>query len=254
MQRAIKKLKPNAGFSHIFHVGILALLPVVLFVLVRLGDYFVSLALGLVLLSKWRMFAVKPRFWLGNIRANAVDILVGMSIVLFMAHSANFAWQIAWAAGYMIWLTVIKPGSSVLFNALQAMIALLLSMMALFMVLGDAPLLLLVLTTGVICYSTAYHFLAGFDEPYAKFLANTWAFMGGAITWILGHWLLYYGILAQPTLIIVALGYGLGGLYYFDHHDRLSRIIKLEFAFIVGVVLVVNVIALAISGASGSIL
>ena len=81
-----------------------------------------------------------------------------------------------------------------------------------------------------------------------------WAFMGVAITWVLGHWLLFYGILAQPTLILVVLGYGLGGLYYFDHHDRLSRIIKLEFAFIVVAILVINLIALEISSSSSSII
>lgn len=247
-----RKLKPGGGFSHIFHISLLAVLPVVILILVRLD--FATIALGMVVISKWRMFAVKPRFWLVNIRANIVDILVGFSVVLFMAHDPSFTWQVAWAFGYTIWLTVIKPGSTIFMNALQAMIALLLSMMALYLVAGDAPLYVLVAGIAVICYGTAHHFLTSFDEPYTKFLANMWAFMGAAISWVLGHWLLYYGILSQPTLIIVVLGYGLAGLYYFDHHDKLSRIIKMEFAFIVAAIVFINIIALAISGMRSSII
>ncbi len=250
--KIVQKIKPGGGFSHIFHVSLLAVLPVLLLILVSLD--FATLALGLVVLSKWRMFAVKPRFWLVNIRANLVDLLVGFSVVLFMAHDTTFTWQIAWTVGYTIWLTVIKPGSTIFMNALQAMIALLLSMMALYLVAGDAPLYVQVAGTAIICYGTAHHFLTSFDEPYTKFLSNMWAFMGATVSWVLGHWLLYYGILSQPTLIIVVLGYGLAGLYYFDHRDKLSRVIKLEFAFIVAAIVFINIVALAISGMRSSII
>lgn len=252
MQQALTKLKPTGGLPHVFHVFLLALLPIILFVLVRLD--FVTLALSLIIISKWRMFAVKPRFWLVNIRANAVDILVGLSVVLFMAHFAEFGLQVAWALAHIIWLTVIKPGASIVMNALQSMTALLLSQMALFMVAGDLSLLVLVMASGLICFAVAHHFLSSFDEPYTKFLAYCYAFMGAAITWILGHWLLYYGILAQPALLIIVIGYGLGGLYYFDHHDRLSRIIKMEFAFIMIAIVIINLAVLAISSSSGSII
>lgn len=253
MQQAISKLAPKGGFSHVFHIGLMTIFPLVLFILVRLD--LTTLALGLVFVSKWRMFAVKPRFWIANIRANSVDILVGLSIVLFMAHhNTSFVWQISWMVGYVIWLTVIKPGSTTVYSSLQAMTGLLLPLMALFMVAGDVALGILVVAVGLICYLAAHHFLESFDEPFTKFLAHMWAFVGAALTWVLGHWLLYYGILAQPTLILVVLGYGLAGLYYFDHHDRLSRIIRLEFTFIVLVVIVINLIALAVSSRSGTLI
>lgn len=252
MQLTIKKIKLKFDLSKIVHDGFIVLLPLTLFVLVRLD--FVLLALFLVVASKWRMFAVKSRFWLINIRANAVDMLVGASVILFMAHSALFGVQLAWMLAYVVWITLIKPGSSIIMNALQAMIALSLSLVALFMVAGDVMLGLLVISVGVICYVTAHHFLDDFDEPFTKFLAYMWAFMGAAITWVLGHWLLYYGILAQPALILIVLGYGLGGLYFFDHRDKLSRIIKLEFSFIVVTILLINLIALAISASSSSII
>ncbi len=77
MRLLLRKIKPANGFSHFFHLGLLIILPAVIFVLVRLS--FVQLALSIIVLSKWRMFAVRPRFWLANIRANAVDLIVGLS-------------------------------------------------------------------------------------------------------------------------------------------------------------------------------
>ncbi|RKV95158.1 MAG: hypothetical protein D8G53_09440, partial [Candidatus Saccharimonas sp.] len=38
-------------------------------------------ALALVILSKWRVIAVRPRFWWANIQANLVDVAVGVGIV-----------------------------------------------------------------------------------------------------------------------------------------------------------------------------
>jgi hypothetical protein len=50
--------------------------------------------------------------------------------------------------------------------------------------------------------------------------------------WVLGHWLLYYGIIAQPTLILSLIGYGLAVLYYFDHANRLNAGLRRQFLFI----------------------
>ncbi len=85
MRPLVAKIKPATGFAHFFYLGLLVLLPLIVFVLVRLG--FVQLAIIVVILSKWRMFAVRPRFWAANVRANSVDLLVGIPIVLFMSHS-----------------------------------------------------------------------------------------------------------------------------------------------------------------------
>src|ERR1700729_3396252 len=86
-RRVVGKLKPTSGFAHVLHLGLLVLLPILVFILVRLD--FVFPAYVVILLSKWRMFAVRPRFWASNIRANSIDIIVGLSVVLFMAHAAS---------------------------------------------------------------------------------------------------------------------------------------------------------------------
>src|SRR5271165_5298167 len=112
MQSVKNKLRPKSGFSYLFHLGLNALLPLLVFILVRTG--FSEIALALILLSKWRIFAVRPRYWLANIRSNGVDIIVGISLLIFMTHTNSSYWQLLWVAVYIIWLTVIKPGSTTL--------------------------------------------------------------------------------------------------------------------------------------------
>ena len=233
------RLKPARGFSHVLHLGLNLALPLVLLVLVRLQGGFVQLALSLILLSKWRMFAVRLRFWPAMIRANAVDIVIGLSAVLFMANSQSGYLQILWAALYTVWLLAVKPATNTFMVASQAMIGQLCGLMALFLVWSDGPLVGLIFLTGTICYVSARHFFDSFDEPYTKLLSYLWAYFGAACIWVLGHWLLFYGIIAQPTLILSLIGYGLAVLYYFDHSNRLSIGWRRQFLFIIIAALVV---------------
>lgn len=242
MKQLIAKIKPAIGFAQLIRIGLNMLLPLLIFVLVRIE--FVQLAFVLILLSKWRMFAVRPRFWLANIRANAVDIIVSLSILLFMVDSGSPSVQLLWAVGYAVWLTLIKPMSSTFMISLQATFGLLFGLSAVFIGLGGAPLYVLVLFSGLVCYLAARHFFDSFDEPYAKLLSYAWAYFGAALTWVLSHWLLFYGngLVAQPTLILVALGYCLAALYYLDHYDKLSKLVRVE------IVAITAVIVLAIVG------
>ncbi len=230
MTRLSVGFRPRSGFSHLAHLGLTALLPILLYVLVRM--HFTQLAAVLVILSKWRMFAVRPRYWLANIRANAVDILVGLAIVVFMDVPSTGLWQIVWAAAYGLWLVFLKPGSSTLLVSLQAMVAQLAGLMALFLLWGDAPLALLVAMAWLICYVSARHFFTTFEELHTSLYAHTWGYFGAALVWLLGHWLLFYGVLAQPTLLLVVMGYGLSALYYLEQTDRLSIMWRRQFILI----------------------
>ena len=238
MRAALRKIKPASGFGTALHIGLLLLLPIIVFVLVRLD--FVQLALSVVVLSKWRMFAVRPRFWPANIRANAVDLMVGLSIVLFMGHSGSLVVQFVWAALYAVWLILIKPGSSLAWTSGQAFIGQLVALMALYLTWAAAPIAALTLMTGIICYLASRHFFDSFEEPYARLISYFWGYVGAAMAWVLSHWLLYYQGVALPTLLLTTIGYGLAGLYYLDHKDRLSKTMRRQFIFImIAIVLVV---------------
>ncbi|HET8708733.1 MAG TPA: hypothetical protein VFL85_00460 [Candidatus Saccharimonadales bacterium] len=245
MKPLIAKIKPATGFAGLVHTGLVLLLPLAMFLLVRIQPAnFVQLALSLVLLSKWRMFAMRPRFWPAIIRANAVDIMVGVSFVVFIAHATSASMQFLLAVLYAVWLLVIKPATGTLSVSVQAMLGQLAGLMALFLAWTAGPLWGLIFVTGVICYISARHYFDSFDEQYAKLLAYLWAYFGAALLWLLGHWLLYYGIVAQPTIILSAIGYGLAMLYFFDHTGKLNVTLQRQFLF---VMLAVVIIILAFS-------
>jgi len=208
----------------------LAVLPISAFIFVRLN--FLGLALAMIILSKWRMFAVKPRFWASNIRANSVDMMVGISIVLFMNHTGSVVLQLGWVVLYAFWLIVIKPATGLFMISAQAFIGQFCALMALYLVWPAGPSIGLTLITGLICFLAARHFFDSFEEPYARMLAYIWGYFGASLAWLLSHWLLYYRGMAQPTLLLSALGYGMAVIYYLDHHDRLSKGLRWQFVFI----------------------
>jgi hypothetical protein len=193
-------------------------------------------------MSKWRMFAVRPRHWPANIRSNGIDIIVGISMVIFMTQSQTVGLQLIWVLAYAAWLVFLKPGSSILQVSLQAMVAQLVGLMALFLQWGSAPLFVLVLLAWVVCYLSARHFFTSFDEEHASLFAHSWGYFGAALVWVLGQWLLFYGIIAMPTLLLVVIGYALAALYYLDHHDKLTPLLRRQFLFMMFAVLVVVIV------------
>ncbi len=247
MKPLIDKIKPASGYAQFVHVGFNLLLPLAVFILVRIN--FVQLALAIILLSKWRMFAVRPRFWPTNIRANAVDIIVGISLLLFMTHSGSQLMQFLWVLVYGFWLVTLKPGSSVLLVSTQAMTGMLFGLVALFLAWTTGPLYGIVFLTGLICYLSARHFFDSFDEPYAKLLSYAWGYFAVCLTWVLGHWLISFPhpestLLPQPVVILLVIGFGLGGLYYLEHLQRLAKLFKMEFAFVVSLTVVAMIVYL----------
>ncbi len=240
MRPLVAKIKPASGFSQVVHIGFNVLLPVMAFIFVRIN--FVQLALLIILLSKWRMFAVRPRFWLANVRANAVDLLVGISVLVFMAHTTSQPLQLLWALLYGIWLTIIKPASTTAMVAFQAALGYLAGLMAVSVGWDAAPLYGLVLITGLICYIAAHHFFDAFDESHTRLLSYMWGYFGAALMWVLGHWLLFYGAISQPSLLLLSLGYGFATLYCLDHFDRLSVGVRRQVLFIMLAIAVVVVV------------
>lgn len=236
----IARMKPSKGFSSIVHILLVAVVPIIAFVMVRLS--FVQLAYAVVLLSKWRMLAVRPRHWPANIRANAIDIIVGLSFVSFIAGSPSQAWQLVWSLSYGIWLVLIKPRSTTFWIAMQAAAGQLLGLAAVYVLWGRSSLFLLVITTWAVCYLAARHFMSSFDEPLSSLISHAWGYFGAALTWVLGHWLLYYGFISQPTLVLSVMAVGVAALYYLDNNDRLSVFVRREILLIMSAVVVVVIL------------
>lgn len=241
------KIKPIQGYSHSAHIALKALLPLLAYVLVRTN--FVWPAILLALLSKWRMLAVRPRYWMANLIANGVDIIVAVALILFMASTVTEWWQLFWATLWGIWLVYLKPKYDELSVSIQAMVGQLLGLAVIYLKFGDAPLLVLVGATWTVAYWSARHFLTSFEESYAPLLAHVWGFFAASLAFVLGHWLLFYGSIAQIIVILTTVGYGLAAIYYLEAKGRLKSTTKRQLLTIMCTILL---IILALSDWSGS--
>jgi hypothetical protein len=219
--------KPRGGLSALVHIFLTAGLPLLAYVLIRLN--FGWVAVLLIIMSKWRMLAVKIRHWPANIRANGVDLFVGIAFVIFMILSEGQALQLFWAAIYAVWLLAIKPQSTAIWVGLQALIAQALALSAIYLFWADASTFLLVFLSWTVAYICARHFLTAFDEAMSRATAYSWAFFVASVAWLSGHWLIFYGPVAQPALLLSVLGYGLASIYYLEHTDKLSNNVRRQF-------------------------
>ena len=235
-----RQVVPKDGYSTFVHIILTASLPLLLYIFVRLD--FVNIALATIILGKWRMVAVKLRHWPANFRANAVDIFVGFSAVIFMSLTDAQSQQLLWVALYTAWLLFIKPQSTPLWVGMQALIAQTFSLVALFLIWNNASETGLTVAVWAVTYLCARHFLTAFDEAMARATAYAWAFFCGALTWLTVHWLLFYRAVSQPALIITVIAYGMAALYYLDHTDRMKKGTRRQFiSLMVAVVLFILV-------------
>ena len=174
-----------------------------------------AFAIVLVLLSKWRIFAVRPRYWWTNLLANMVDIIVGLSIAIMMyLPNVGFIVQASLAAFYAVWLVVIKPMSNRNAMMWQSATAILFGTMALFMVSYEWPVSLVVLSMFAIGYSAVRHFLLTYDEKDIIFLSAIWGVLFAEIGWLAHFWSFGYVIpglevlkIPQVTIIILLLSF-----------------------------------------------
>lgn len=237
MRQLTDKIKPASGFSHFVHILLNLLLPGLLFVFVRIG--FFQLAGLLILLSKWRMFAVKPRHWPANIRANGVDLVVSLSFLVFMTHSSTQMMQLIWTTLFSVWILVIKPRSTTLGISVQATIGQFVGLTALYIAWGSRPAFVLVVGAWVVAYLSARHFFANFEENLTRYLSYIWAYVAAALTWVSSHWLIFYGSISQPALLLSVIGFGLGSVYYLEKTDKLTTALRRQIVFVMLAVIIV---------------
>ena len=161
------------------------------------------LAIVLVLLSKWRVLAVRPRFWWTNLQANMVDIIVGVSIVSLMyVPQLSVVVQVVLAVLYALWLVVLKPRSGRRYMAIQALAAMVLGVTALYASSYEWPVVIVVLGMLVIGYSAARHFLYSYEEQQMVFLSAIWGLVFAELGWLAYYWSYGYTLPGLSTLQI----------------------------------------------------
>lgn len=205
-----------------------AALPVVLLLLVRNFDSAYP-ALALVILSKWRVFALRPRFWWPNFKANLVDLLVGVSIVTLMFFALNSqGMQIILVFGYAAWLLYLKPKSNTRAILFQAGIAQFLSLTVLFSLSTYMAEPLVVLGCWIIGYVVARHVVSIHDEEHIELISSFWGLFLAELGWLSFHWTISYDNLGIPlrlpqiSLLVAVISFAATRLYLASKTQRLS--------------------------------
>ena len=190
----LKMHKRRSRWSEIAYIGLNVAFAVVLLLLIR-SSQSPWLALVVVLLSKWRTLAVRPRFWFANIIANLVDVTVGLSmVVLLYAADNSLPLQIILTLFYIVWLLLVKPRSKRSFVAAQAGAAVFLGISAIAIISFSWNVLPFVLLMWVLGYVAARHVLGSYDEPHTVLYSMITGFLFAEFGWISFHWLMAYQV------------------------------------------------------------
>jgi hypothetical protein len=208
-------------------------------------------AFGLVLLSKWRVLAVRPRYWFANIQANMVDIIVSLSFVtLLYAASGALIAQLLLTALYIGWLLYIKPRSKRVFIGIQAGTAVFVGVTALMSGTYDWIASSVVVLMWIVGYSAARHFLGSYDDAHTSFYSLVWGLIFAEIGWLAYHWTFAYAIpgagnikLSQVALITLCISFLAERIYssYSQHGSVRSGDIILPSLLSVSIILVLLV-------------
>ena len=201
----IKLAARRSRWSDVVYILLNIAYAAALLALVSPGVDLPYLAYILVLLSKWRVVAVRPRFWFANLQANFVDFMVGISVVtLMLLTAASTPWvAVLLAILFAFWLLVLKPHTAQRWVLVQAAVGQFVSLTALFSLAHGFELkpfitdssFPTVVIAWVIGYMTARHALSSFrGEEERSFLSLIWGFVLAELAWLAHHWTIAYSI------------------------------------------------------------
>lgn len=189
------------------------------------------LAFLVVLLSKWRVLAVRPRFWFANIQANSVDLLVALSIVTLMwLSNGSTGVQLLLTVSFALWLVVIKPHAKRSWVIVQAAIMQAISLTALFSFAYLLPASIATAGGWLIGYIAARHALVSFkDEEDRTLLSLAWGLVVAELSWLSYHWTIAYTLSGELKIPQVAIVVGILGFLamkvYSSLRENTDRII-----------------------------
>ncbi len=169
----------------------------------------------LVIISKWRIFAVNHRYWLLNLRSSLVDFIVGISFVLlaYAAGTTLLPVHVLLMIGYAVWLIFIKPRSSASATVVQAIIAIILGTTAASIFAAITNSLVLVAATFLIGFAATHHVLIQNDDRDATFISLVCGLVFAEISWMSYTWLILYTIgtsgicVSQLSLVLAVLAF-----------------------------------------------
>jgi len=229
-----RRLVPTPKYSHreisgrfTHHVLSIAL-PAAVYSLVAIF-YLPWIALALIILSKWQIFVVKPRFWWANLKFSAIDLIFKLSILalLVMAQFKIDALvtkstliltllQLSLVGLYLYWNIHLRKQTSPTKMRLQALLAQLLALIAIAWGAGfsgpNTPISLALIASWIVCYSAAQHCLFAYEESAIPQLASLWALFATSLCFLQLIWaqnfLFFSQLLYIPLMPFVVSAFG----------------------------------------------
>ena len=174
----------------------------------------------LILLSKWRTIAVRPRYWWTNFLGSLTDLFFGLAIVVLMwqagvAGLANNveAWPIQICLGviYAVWMIWIKPMHKHVWVTIQSGLSQFFALTALFSIAHILPAGVVVLLSFTVAFASARQFLGLYEEKSKTLLAMIWGLMIAMLAFAAWHWTVAYQIMSLlkvPQIAIIATVFG----------------------------------------------
>ncbi len=188
-------------------------------ILLGLGAVLITLFSGspilgiiLVLVSKWRIFAVRSRYLWLNIKSNLVDLIVGISVVMLAYYSGTSLAPVHFilAGFYTIWLLFIKPLSSENATLAQSLIAVFLGISATTIMTSMANSLAASAAAFVVGYAASRHVLAQTNDQDFTLTTLICGLVFAEVTWLCFSWSIIYtfgatGIRIPQAAIILTI-------------------------------------------------
>ena len=170
------------------------------------------LGLLLVLVSKWRVFAVRGRYLWLNIKSNLVDIVVGVSVVLitYYAGATFLPVDALLAIFYCVWLLFIKPMSSEKATLVQSLIAVFLGMGAAAIAAANLNTIVVVLVAFLVGYAASRHVLVQSSDRDFTLTTLVCGLVFAEVAWLCQSWAIIYtfgasGIRIPQVAIILTI-------------------------------------------------
>lgn len=233
----LKTVKRRSFLSEVAYVVLNVGLAILLMVTVKVTGS-MWLAVALVLLSRWRVFAVRVRYWFANIQADLVSLIVSLGFVVFL-YNANVSsagetniliLQVILTALYAAWLLFLRPQSKRKYIALQAGIALFIGVSAIYTMSYSWIATPVVLLMWLIGYAVSRHILSTYDdETHTAFLSLVCGFLYAEVGWIAYHWTIAYKmpvfadiLLPRASILLLCFSFLAYKCYdSFYHHDKI---------------------------------
>ena len=204
------------------------ILHVLLNLILAIATIFLNLATAsflpgcvLVLLSKWRMFAVRPRYLFINIKSNLVDLIMGFSFVFLAYCAGNTLSPIHYVLTslYSLWLIVLKPMSTTTATKIQALLAVFFGSTAITLMVASSSSSLTVILNFILGFAVSRHILVQSEDTNYRLITLVSGLIFAEISWLAEYWLIVYSfkafglIIPQVTIILTILAFITGVLY-----------------------------------------